>query len=116
MLDPSISIHPTALCESGEVGPRTRIRAFTHVMAGARVGSDCNVCDGVFIEGGVVIGDRVTIKNNVSVFEGVTIEDDAFIGPGAVFTNDLRPRTRGMQAQPWTLTPTVVRRGASIGA
>jgi UDP-2-acetamido-3-amino-2,3-dideoxy-glucuronate N-acetyltransferase len=116
MLDPSVFVHPAALCESEEVGPRTRVWAFAHVLAGARVGADCNLCDGAFVEGGAVVGNRVTIKNNVLIFDGVTIEDDAFIGPNAVFTNDLRPRTRGMQASPWTLTPTTVRRGASIGA
>jgi len=116
MLDTSIFVHPASLCESDDVGARTRILAFAHVMAGARIGVDCKVCDGVFIEGGAAVGDRVTIKNNVLVFEGVTIDDDAFIGPNAVFTNDLRPRTRGLQAEPWTLRPTRVGRGASIGA
>ena len=115
-IDPSVFIHPTGLCESDEVGPRTRVWAFAHVMSGARLGADCNICDGAFIEKGAVVGDGVTVKNNVLLFDGVTIEDDAFIGPNAVFTNDFRPRTRQMQAEPWTLTPTRVRRGASIGA
>ena len=115
-LDRSVFVHPAALCESDDVGPGTRVWAFAHVMSGARVGADCNVCDGAFIESGAVVGDRVTIKNQVLLFDGVTIEDDAFIGPNAVFTNDFRPRSKRMQATPWQLTPTRVRRGASIGA
>ena len=116
MVDPSVSVHPAALCDSDDIGPGTRIWAFAHVMAGARVGADCNICGGSFVERGVVVGDRVTIKNQVLLFEGVTIEDDAFIGPNVVFTNDPRPRTRSMQAEPWTATPTMVHRGASVGA
>jgi len=115
-LDPSVFVHPAALCECDDIGPRTRLWAFVHVMPGARIGADCNLCDGAFVESGAVVGDGVTIKNHVLVFHGVTIEDHAFIGPGVVFTNDMRPRSRGMQAAPWTLTPTLVGTGASIGA
>ncbi len=114
--------HPSALVESATVGDGTRIWAFVHVLEGARIGRDCMICDGAFIEGGAVVGDRVTIKNSVLIWEGVRIESDAFIGPGVVFTNDLLPRSpRGLFVGPrhrskeW-LSPTVVRRNASIGA
>lgn len=110
-----VFIHPSGLCESTAVGPGTRIWAFAHVLAGAVVGRDCNVCDGAYIESGAVVGDRVTVKNQVLVFEGVTVEDDVFLGPAVVFTNDLRPRAhikRGGDA----LVPTTVRRGATLGA
>ena len=105
-------VHPQALVESEEVGPRTRIWAFAHVMPGARIGSDCNVCDHTYIEGGVEVGDRVTIKSGVYLWEGMVVEDDVFLGPQATFTNDRYPRSR----QPWTCEGITIRRGATIGA
>lgn len=115
-MDPSVFVHHLALCETDEVGADTRIWAFAHVMPGARIGKGCNICDHVFVEGGAVIGDGVTVKNNTLIFEGVTVEDDVFVGPNTVFTNDRHPRAPAMRSRPWTLTPTRVRRGASIGA
>src|SRR4051794_9609263 len=76
-----IFVHPHGLCESTTVGVGTRVWAFAHVLKGAQIGRDCNICDGVYVEGGVAIGDRVTIKNQVMVFDGVTVEDDVFLGP-----------------------------------
>lgn len=111
----TVFVHPHALCESESVGAGTRIWAFAHVMRGATIGRDCNLCDHVFVESGVVIGDRVTVKNGVALFDEVTIEDDVFIGPNAVFTNDLRPRVEVRTPREAWL-PTRVRRGASIGA
>jgi UDP-2-acetamido-3-amino-2,3-dideoxy-glucuronate N-acetyltransferase len=116
MADPSVFVHELALCESDDVGPGTRVWAFAHVMKGARVGSACNIGDHVFVEGGAIVGNGVTLKNNTLVFEGVTIEDDVFVGPNTVFTNDRFPRAPGVRHGQWTLTPTLVRRGASIGA
>jgi acetyltransferase-like isoleucine patch superfamily enzyme len=84
-------------------------------MAGARVGRDCNVCDHAFVESGAVVGDRVTIKNAVSIWDLVTIEDDVFLGPNAAFTNDLNPRAEVKKGR-GGLTPTLVRRGATVGA
>ncbi|HET7486284.1 MAG TPA: acyltransferase [Acidimicrobiales bacterium] len=114
-LDPTVRLHAQSLCETADVGARTRIWAFTHLLPGARVGADCNLCDGVFVEGGVRIGDRVTVKNGVAMFDGLTVEDDVFIGPNAVFTNDPRPR-RGYREGADHLLATLVRRGATIGA
>jgi UDP-3-O-[3-hydroxymyristoyl] glucosamine N-acyltransferase len=105
-------IHERALVETDSVGAGTRIWAFAHVLAGAVIGADCNVCDHTFIEGDVVVGDRVTLKSGVYLWDGLRIEDDVFIGPQATFTNDARPRSR----QPFALLHTTVRRGASIGA
>lgn len=114
-LDPTVFVHERALCESEDVGPRTRIWAFAHVMAGARVGADCNLCDHVFVETGARIGDRVTIKNQVMVWDKVTVEDDVFMGPGAVLTNDLKPRA-AFKNPPEDFLPTLIRRGATVGA
>jgi acetyltransferase-like isoleucine patch superfamily enzyme len=105
-------IHERALVETDSVGAGTRIWAFAHVLAGAVIGADCNVCDHTFIEGDVIVGDRVTLKSGVYLWDGLRVEDDVFIGPQATFTNDARPRSR----QPFQLLHTTVRRGASIGA
>jgi acetyltransferase-like isoleucine patch superfamily enzyme len=110
-----VFVHPLGLCESERVGRGTRVWAWAHVLPGAVVGAGCNICDHAFVEGGVVVGDRVTIKNAVLLFEGVTVEDDVFLGPNVVFTNDLRPRAH-VRKGPGELVPTIVRRGASIGA
>src|SRR5687768_8094431 len=105
--------HDKALVESPNVGAGTRVWAFAHVLPGARIGRDCNICDGVFIENDVVVGDRVTVKCGVQLWDGVRLEDDVFVGPNATFTNDNFPRSRHhLSAFPRT----VVRRGASIGA
>jgi acetyltransferase-like isoleucine patch superfamily enzyme len=109
----SIFVHPQAICESRTVGPRTRIWAFAHVLPGARIGADCNICDHTFIEGDVRIGDRVTLKSGVQLWDGVRIEDDVFIGPNATFSNDRFPRSK---RRPSAFLPTVVKAGASIGA
>ncbi len=105
--------HPDARVETEAIGPRTRIWAFAHVLEGARIGADCNICDHTFIEGGAEVGDRVTVKCGVQIWEGVTLEDDVFVGPNATFTNDAFPRSR---RQPASYARTLVRRGASIGA
>ena len=114
-LDPSVLVHALALCESDDVGPRTRIWAFAHVLAGARVGADGNVGDHAFVEGGAVVGDGVTIKNGVLLWSGVTVEDGVFLGPGAVFTNDAGPRAPYPKG-PAGWRATLVRRGATVGA
>ena len=105
--------HPNALVESPHIGDRTRVWAFAHVLPGARIGADCNICDGVFVENDVVVGDRVTVKCGVQLWDGITLEDDVFVGPNATFTNDPFPRSRHY---PERFPRTVVRRGASIGA
>jgi len=106
-------VHPHGICETLQVGAGTRIWAFAHVLPGARIGSDCNICDHVFIENKVVIGDRVTIKSGVQLWDEVTLEDDVFVGPNATFTNNPMPRSKEYPAEH---SKTLVRRGASIGA
>ena len=108
-----IFVHAHSLCESEQVGKGTRIWAFAHVLPGAVVGEDCNLCDGVFVEGGAIVGDRVTIKSGVQIWDGVELEDDVFVGPNATFTNDPYPRSRRWLE---TYPRTIVRTGASIGA
>jgi UDP-2-acetamido-3-amino-2,3-dideoxy-glucuronate N-acetyltransferase len=91
---PAPFIHTQALCETEHVGDDTRIWPFAYILAGARIGSECNICSHVFIEGEVVVGDRVTVKSGVQLWDGVSLEDDVFVGPNATFTNDLFPRSK----------------------
>ncbi len=106
-------IHPLALCESANIGAGTRVWAFAHILKGAVVGADCNICDHVFIENDVVIGDRVTIKSGVQLWDGLRIADDVFVGPNATFSNDKYPRSKQYLAK---VEETHVGQGASIGA
>ena len=122
MNPPKFFAHPTALAESTQIGAGTRIWAYAHVLRGAKIGRDCNVGDLAFVEGGAVIGHRVTLKNGVMVWDGVKIEDDVFVGPGVLFTNDLMPRSPRLplaaaryHTKDW-LVPTRIKRGASLGA
>lgn len=104
--------HENALVETENVGEGTRIWAFTHILSRASIGRDCNICDHVFIENDVIIGDRVTIKCGVQIWDGLRIEDDVCVGPNATFTNDKYPRSK----QPYVVLYTTIKRGASIGA
>lgn len=106
-------MHATALVETPHVGDGTRIWAYAHILPGARIGCDCNICDHTFIENDVIVGDRVTIKCGVQLWDGVRVEDDVFIGPNATFTNDRYPRSKRYLSE---YPRTVIRRGASIGA
>jgi UDP-2-acetamido-3-amino-2,3-dideoxy-glucuronate N-acetyltransferase len=105
--------HPTALVESDKVGEGTQIWAYAHILPGARIGRDCNICDHTFIENDVIVGDRVTIKCGVQLWDGLRVEDDVFVGPNATFTNDRFPRSKQHLAE---YPRTVIKRGASIGA
>lgn len=106
-------VHPHAICESDDIGANTRIWAFAHVLPKAVIGSDCNICDGVFIENDVSVGSRVTVKCGVQLWDGLVVEDDVFIGPNATFTNDRFPRSKMF---PEKFLNTIIRKGASIGA
>lgn len=110
----SIFIHPTAeVSEEATIGNGTKIWHQAQVMPGASIGENCNLGKGVYIDSNVLIGSGVKIQNGVSVFRGVTIESDCFVGPHAVFTNDLIPRAFNTN---FTITKTLVCKGASIGA
>ncbi|MGH8559061.1 MAG: WxcM-like domain-containing protein [Methylococcales bacterium] len=106
-------VHEHGICETASVGEGTRIWAFAHILPGARIGSDCNICDHVFIENDVVIGNDVTIKSGVQLWDGVRLGDRVFVGPNATFTNDRFPRSK---LYPDRFAQTVVDEGASIGA
>lgn len=106
-------IHSTATVEEGAViGDDVRIWHYVHVRSGARIGRGTQVGKSCYIDAGAVVGSSCKIQNFVSVYAGVTIEDEVFVGPSATFTNDRHPRAVGK----WSVVPTVIRKGASIGA
>jgi UDP-2-acetamido-3-amino-2,3-dideoxy-glucuronate N-acetyltransferase len=110
---PGVFVHPQALAESSRIGDGTRIWAFAHVLPGAAIGRDCNICDHVFIENDVTIGDRVTVKCGVQLWDGLRVADDVFIGPNATFSNDKYPRSK-QHDRP--IEQTRLDAGSSIGA
>ena len=105
-------VHPQALCESAAIGENTRVWAFAHVLPGARIGRDCNICDHVFVENDVVIGDRVTVKCGVQLWDGIRVGNDVFIGPNVTFSNDKYPKSKRYQD---AVLQTFIGDGASIG-
>ena len=86
--------HELSVVETQFIGKDTRIWAFAHILPGAKIGSNCNICDHTFIENDVVIGNNVTIKCGVYLWDAMRVEDDVFIGPNATFTNDKYPRSK----------------------
>lgn len=106
-------IHPTAIVDTNNIGDKTRIWAFVHILKGANIGTNCNICDHCFIENDVVIGDNVTIKSGIYIWDGARIENNVFLGPNVVFTNDIFPRSK---MYPEKFHPINIQEGASIGA
>lgn len=110
----SVFIHPTAQVDPrAEIGEGSRIWINVQVREGASIGAGCILSKDVYVDANVRIGDRCKVQNGVSIYQGVTVGDDVFVGPDAVFTNDLVPRAFNAG---WTITPTRVENGASIGA
>lgn len=110
-----VFVHPTAIIDSGALlGNGTKVWHFCHIMPGAQIGERCVLGQNVFVGPGVQIGHGVKIQNNVSVYAGVEIEDDVFLGPSMVFTNVINPRSDIERKD--AFKPTLVRRGATIGA
>lgn len=118
----SVRIHPTAeVSPEAVIGDGSSIWNQAQVRERARIGDGCVIGKNVYVDFGVVIGDHVKIQNNVSLFHGVTVEDGVFIGPHVCFTNDRVPRAINADGSlkrdaDWTVVPTLVRRGAALGA
>jgi UDP-2-acetamido-3-amino-2,3-dideoxy-glucuronate N-acetyltransferase len=112
-----VLVHPQALCEAeyfgNHVGAGTRIWAFAHILG--NVGEDCSISNWVAMEPGATIGNRVKVKPFVVLCDGLTVEDDVFIGPGVMFTNDLRARAT-IKRTGDELLPTLVQTGATLSA
>lgn len=113
-INSSAYIDPSATVEDGVlIGKDTKVWALAHLRRDAKIGDRVVIGRGVQVDCGVVVGSGSKIQNGVALYVGVTIEDDVFVGPFAVFTNDLNPRAFNID---WQVTPTLIRRGASIGA
>lgn len=114
MSNSQVTISKTAQIEDGTtIGQGTKIWDYAHIRKGASIGENSVISRNVQVDIDVQIGSGCKIQNGVSVYAGVTIEDDVFVGPFAVFTNDLHPRAFNSE---WKITPTIVHQGASIGA
>jgi acetyltransferase-like isoleucine patch superfamily enzyme len=115
-------IHPSADIDSSAViGEDTKVWHLVQIRSGARIGRQCILGRGVYIDANVVLGDCVKVQNYVSIFDGVTIENGVFVGPHVVFTNDKMPRAVNPDgslkgAADWTMSTTRIREGASLGA
>ncbi len=115
MSDNGFFSHESAIIDEGcTIGCGTKIWHFSHIMSGCTIGRNCNIGQNVVISPQVVLGNNVKVQNNVSVYTGVTCEDDVFLGPSAVFTNVINPRSAIARKDQYR--PTLVQRGASIGA
>ncbi|MBK8611205.1 MAG: N-acetyltransferase [Chitinophagaceae bacterium] len=108
-------VHPTAVIDEGcTIGDGTTIWHFSHVMPGAVIGNNCNLGQNVLVATNVVLGNNVKVQNNVSIYEGVICEDDVFLGPGAVLTNVINPRSAINRKDQFKTT--LIKKGATIGA
>ncbi len=118
----AVRIHPTAdVSPHAQIGEGTSIWHHCQVREGAQIGAGCILGKGVYVDTGVSIGEHVKIQNYVSVFHGVTLQDGVFVGPHVCFTNDLKPRAINPDgslkaADDWVLSPTLVKKGAALGA
>ncbi|MEY3780645.1 MAG: hypothetical protein RJA00_338 [Bacteroidota bacterium] len=111
----NITVHQTAIVDEGAViGKGTKIWHFSHISSQAQLGENCNLGQNVFVDNNVVVGNGVKIQNNVSLYNGVIVSDECFIGPSAVFTNVLNPRSSVVRKAEFK--PTVLKRGVTIGA
>jgi UDP-2-acetamido-3-amino-2,3-dideoxy-glucuronate N-acetyltransferase len=111
----NVFVHETAVVDDGaEIGPGSRIWHFCHVFAHSRLGERCILGQNVMIGPRVTIGAGCKIQNNVSIYDAVTLENEVFCGPSCVFTNVLTPRA--FVERKTEFAPTLVRRGATIGA
>ena len=117
-----VRVHPSAdVSAEAAIGPGSSIWNQAQVRERARIGAGCVIGKNVYVDIDVVIGDDVKVQNNVSLFHGVTVEDGVFIGPHVCFTNDRIPRAINPDGSAktdadWELVPTLVRRGAALGA
>ncbi len=114
-MHPTYYVHPSSIIDEGaEIGQNTKIWHFCHISSGSIIGPDCILGQNVYVAAGVRLGSGVKVQNNVSVYSGVICEDDVFLGPSCVFTNVINPRSFLVRKSEFK--PTLVQKGASIGA
>lgn len=108
-----VKIHPTADVQTSNIGDNTLVWQYAVILAGAHIGSNCNVNCHTFIENDVIIGNNVTVKSGIYLWDGITIGNDVFLGPNVTFTNDKYPRSK---QYPEEFQRTTIEDGASVGA
>jgi UDP-2-acetamido-3-amino-2,3-dideoxy-glucuronate N-acetyltransferase len=115
-------VQPTAdVDQSVVLGDDTTVWHLAQIRENARLGRDCIVGRGAYVGPGVIIGNHVKLQNYALVYEPARLEDNVFIGPAAVLTNDLYPRSvdvSGNLKRPddWDALGVLVKEGASLGA
>jgi acetyltransferase-like isoleucine patch superfamily enzyme len=115
-------VHQTAdVDQRAELGPGTTVWHLAQIREHARLGSGCIVGRGAYVGPGVIIGNNVKLQNYALVYEPARLEDSVFIGPAAILTNDLHPRSVDVtgnlkRQEDWSASGVVVREGASLGA
>ena len=108
-------VHPSSIIDDNcQIGEGTKIWHFSHVMSGAVIGNNCNLGQNVVVSPKVILGNNVRVQNNVSIYEGVICEDDVFLGPSAVLTNVINPRSAVSRKSEFKTT--LIKKGATIGA
>lgn len=108
-------IHESAYVDEGvQIGTGSKVWHFSHILKGSRIGEKCIIGQNVVIGPEVTIGRKCKVQNNVSIYKGVTLEDEVFCGPSCVFTNVYNPRS--FIERKHEFLPTLVKRGATIGA
>lgn len=108
-----VFIHPASIVDTTSIGQNSKIWAFVHILRGAKIGRNTNICDHCYIENEVILGDNVTVKCGVWLWDGISAEDNVFIGPSVTFTNDLYPRSKNIN---YKKKNTLLKKGCSIGA
>ena len=111
-MNKDIFIHDRAIVDTKKIGAGSRIWAFVHILSGAKIGKNANICDHCFIENDVIIGDDVTIKCGIWMWDGVRIGNNVQVGPGVIFTNDRYPRAKNRE---YILEHVTINDGASVG-
>ncbi|MGH2387399.1 MAG: acyltransferase [Chloroflexota bacterium] len=118
----NVRIHPTAeVSPQAQIGPSTRIWSGVQIREGVKIGGECILGKGVYIDFEVSVGSRCKIQNNTSVFHGATLEDGVFLGPHCCITNDRHPRAITPEGKlkdydDWEVGRTLLRYGCAVGA
>lgn len=116
LVQPTADVHDSAVLGTG-----TTVWHLAQIRENARLGRDCIVGRGAYVGPEVIIGNNVKLQNYALVYEPARLEDNVFIGPAAVLTNDMYPRSVDVSGKlkrhaDWDALGVVVREGASLGA
>ncbi len=108
-------VHETAIVDEGaKIGLNSKIWHWSHVCAGAQIGSEVSLGQNVYVANKVVIGNRCKIQNNVSIYDNVYLDEGVFCGPSMVFTNVYNPRSLINRKNEYK--DTYIKKGVSLGA